>query len=72
LAIQALAFVDFGTVVDWRSGVPGIGSFLFAATRGAVAFADAWCRRYARNRIRGIISNAPGRLAPGKSFSGVG
>jgi hypothetical protein len=71
LATQAFAFVDFSAVVDWWSGVPGIGSFFFAATRGAVAFADAWCRRYARNRKEALSLNASGRLAPGKSFSGV-
>jgi 2-haloacid dehalogenase len=45
--VQALVFDVFGTVVDWRSGVSRESAVFFAATRGPVAFADAWCRRYA-------------------------
>ena len=57
LAVDALIFDVFGTVVDWRSGVAREAERLFAA-RGVdadpLAFADAWRGEYqpAMERVR--------------------
>lgn len=57
LAVRALAFDVFGTVVDWRSAIVRDGRALAAAKRVEVdweAFADAWRAGYqpAMQRVR--------------------
>jgi 2-haloacid dehalogenase len=43
---RALAFDVFGTVVDWRSSVARAAAAVLAADVDALAFTDAWRRRY--------------------------
>ena len=46
MAIRALVFDVFGTLVDWRSGVAREAGRILGAALDAGAFADAWRARY--------------------------
>ena len=46
MAIAALVFDVFGTLVDWRSGVAREAARILGPGIDAGAFADAWRRRY--------------------------